>query len=274
MVSQLLKVAETRYATGKGLQQDVLQAQVELSKLLDEKILLQKKQRTLEDKMNELLNREGYTPVVPPKEMEFLNLQLDLETLQKQSLRQNPWIQVRMTDRDISAVEIELAKKNYWPDMDFKVAYGHREKDFTGRDLPDLFTATMTVNVPLWYKNRQEKKLSATQKAYESINRSLQGLRETLPHKVDALVTDILDTQENYRLFSDALLLQSEQWASSSLAAYVVGKVEFNTMINAHIRLLRLELKTVEYLFSIYQKRAELEEVLGGPMESGAVKVE
>jgi len=36
MVEEVLKVAESRYATGKGLQQDVFQAQVELSKLLDE----------------------------------------------------------------------------------------------------------------------------------------------------------------------------------------------------------------------------------------------
>ena len=41
-----------RYATGKGLQQDVLQAQVELSKLLDEKIQLDKRRRTLEDRIN------------------------------------------------------------------------------------------------------------------------------------------------------------------------------------------------------------------------------
>jgi len=45
-----------------------------------------------------------------------------------------------------------------------------------------------------------------------------------------------------------------------------VGKVEFNTMINVQIRLLRFELQADRYLFQIYQKRAELEEVLGGPL--------
>jgi hypothetical protein len=63
-------------------------------------------------------------------------------------------------------------------------------------------------------------------------------------------------------------LLQAEQWARSSLSAYVVDKVEFNTMINAHIRLLRLELQTKRYLFDVYIKRAELEEIIGGPIPS------
>ena len=67
-------------------------------------------------------------------------------------------------------------------------------------------------------------------------------------------------------MFSDALMIQAEQLARSALSAYVVNKVEFNTMINAQMRLLRFELKSKQYLFNIYQKRAELEELLGGPL--------
>jgi len=62
-------------------------------------------------------------------------------------------------------------------------------------------------------------------------------------------------------------LVQSEQWAHSSLAAYEVGKVEFNTMVSAQILLLRAELQAKRYLYSIYQKLAELEELIGGPVE-------
>jgi hypothetical protein len=81
---------------------------------------------------------------------------------------------------------------------------------------------------------------------------------------VDALATDIRDTQKNYKLFSDALLLQADQWARSSLSAYEVGELEFDTMIGAQIRLLRFELQSSNFIFKIYQRRAELEEVLGG----------
>ena len=99
--------------------------------------------------------------------------------------------------------------------------------------------------------------------------KSYRNLLETLPHRVHALATEIRDTQKNYSLYTDALLVQSEQWARSSLAAYEVGKVEFNTMINAQIRMLRVELQAKRYLYNIYQKRAELEETLGGPLRVG-----
>jgi outer membrane protein TolC len=266
MVSQLLRVAETRYASGEGLQQDVLQAQVELSKLLDERIVLKKRYRTLEDQVNELLNRESFSPVKPPKDFKYTDTRLEFEALKNQSLTYNPWLRVRQAEVDQATVGIELAKKNYWPNMDFKVAYGQRDEDLTGRDLPDFFSATVTLTIPLWQKNRQNKKLSASQKSREAAMKSYRNLLETLPHRVHALATEIRDTQESYRLYVDALLVQSEQWARSSLAAYEVGKVEFNTMINAQIRMLRVELQAKRYLYSIYQKRAELEETLGGPL--------
>jgi outer membrane protein TolC len=81
IVTQLLRVAETRYATGSGLQQDVLQAQVEMSKLLDEKISIQKRQRTLANRINELLNREQFITIEPQVGLEFINLQFDDDEL-------------------------------------------------------------------------------------------------------------------------------------------------------------------------------------------------
>ena len=266
IVSQLLGVAETRYATGRGLQQDVLQAQVELSKLLDEKITLERTRRTLEDRINELLNRESFIAVSPPMNVSYPDLQLEIERLQDKAFKENPQLRVRQAQIDIAAKDIELARKDYWPDMDVKLAYGQRDEDFMGRDLPDLVTGSVTMNIPLWQRSRQDSKLAATKKSHQAAINFYRNLVVSLPHRVDALVTEIRDTQKNYRLFSDALLLQAEQWANSSLSAYEVGKLEFNTMIGAQIRLLRFELQTSNFIFKIYQKRAELEEVLGGPL--------
>jgi len=276
MVNQLNKVAETRYASGEGLQQDVLQAQVELSKLLDEKIVLEKRRRTLRDQINELLNREQFRSIDPLIDISYPEVELDFQALKEmkeRSLAKNPWLQVRQAKVAQSEVDTKLAKKEYWPDMDFKVAYGQRDEDFTGRNLPDFFSATVTVNLPVWAKSRQNKKLAAAKKSHEAAIKSYRNLVNSLPYQVDALATEIKNTQKNYKLYVDALLVQAEQWARSSLAAYEVGKVEFNTMVNAQILLLRAELQAKRYLYTIYQKLAELEEVIGGPLDENSRKV-
>jgi outer membrane protein TolC len=267
IVNQLLQVAETRYSTGRGLQQDVLQAQVELSKLLDEKIILEKRRRTATDRINELLNRDRFMIVEPPTELELMNLGLNAEDLTSRMLQENPQLRVKQADIGIAETEVELAKKDYWPDMDFRVAYGQRDEDRTGRSLPDFVSAQVVMNLPLWQKTRQDPKFEATMKAREAAEKSHQNLLKSLPYQVDALVTDIHETQDNYKLFTEALLLQADQWARSSQSAYEVGTIEFNTMISAHIQLLRFELQADKYLFDVYQRRAELEEILGGPIK-------
>ncbi len=266
MVNQLIRVAETRYASGKGLQQDVLEAQVELSKLLDGKISLEQKRRTLQDRINELLNRETFLPVAPLKDLQIPELRLEEKVLHEQALRDNPWLRVRQAEVNQAAAETQLAQKDYWPDMDFKVAYGQRDDSPSGQNRADFLSASVMVNIPLWQKSRQDKKLAATRKNFQAKMNSYQGLIRSIPFRVDALTTDIRDTRENYRLFSDALMLQAEQWAHASMSAYAVGKVEFNTMVNAKIRVLRYELRAKRYLYNLYEKRAELEEVLGGPV--------
>ena len=265
MVNQLLKVAETRYASGEGLQNDVLQAQVEMSKLLDEKIDLDKRRQTWRDQINELLNREHFMAVTPPMDLGYPDLKLNSQALKEKSLANNPWLRVRQAKVGQSEVEVNLAKKDYWPDMDFRVAYGQRDNDPNDGNRPDFFSATVTVNVPLWAKSRQNKKLAASKKGHDAAIKSYRNLAESLPYRVDALVTEIKDTQKNYSLYADALLVQSEQWARSALAAYEVGEIEFNTMINAQIRLLHNELRAKRYVYTIYQKLAELEETIGGP---------
>ncbi|NIP24186.1 TolC family protein, partial [Candidatus Saccharibacteria bacterium] len=100
ILNQLLRVAETRYSTGRGLQQDVLQAQVELSKLLDEKITLKKKRRTLENRINELLNRDSFSPVIPAQDLSFPDLMLDVKELQNRATKFYPGLSIRQADID------------------------------------------------------------------------------------------------------------------------------------------------------------------------------
>lgn len=268
MLTQLLRVSESRYSAGQGLQQDVLQAQVELGKLLDEQITLDKNRRMLEDQINGLLNRESFIPVTPPESLKYPDTVLEEKKLQALALTMNPWLKVKLAEIDLAGKEIELARKDYWPDMDFMVAYGQRDDTPTGEDRADFLSTSVVMNIPLWQKTRQDKKLGATKLRHKAALQSYQNLVNSLPHKIAALVTDIRNLQKNYKLITEALIVQAEQWAQSSLTAYEVGKVNFNTTVNAQIRLLHFELQSENYLFSLYKKRAELEEVLGESLSS------
>lgn len=262
IVNQLLRVTETRYATGQGLQQDVLQAQVELSRLTDEKIELRKMRRTLEDRINGMMNSETFSGI-NPEESGYADVALEKEVLLEAALQRNPWLKIRQVDVDLATLEVELAEKDYWPDMEVRIAYGQREEDLTGRSLPDFFSAAVTVTLPVWQKNRQDSKLAAAKASHQAAVKAYRNVTSRLPHQLDALVTEMNDTQSNYRLYTKALLLQADHWAQAATSAYEVGKVEFNTMMNAQLKLLRFEQQALRYRKTVLQKRAEIGELSG-----------
>lgn len=267
MVQQILRSAESRYATGYGLQQNIFQAQVELSQLTDEKITLKKKNRVTQDRINELLNRKLFQSVKVPSQLKFPDLKIDinisLPTLQTVAETNNPVLKIKEIEILKEQTNIDLARKDYMPDFDIKLAYGQREDNRAGQNRDDFFTAVLTMNIPVWKNNRQDKNLSAATASRRAAEQSHQNLRASLTHQVDALVTEISDLQKSFKLYSDSLLPQAGQWARAAKDAYEVDKVEFDTMIDAQIRLLKFELQAEKYLFDIYKKRAELESVIG-----------
>jgi len=86
ILETLAKIADTRYSTGEGVQQDVLKAHVETSRMVDELIMLDQKKVALEAKLHSLLNRSEGGSMGEPEELIFRKFPLILEDLQKTAL--------------------------------------------------------------------------------------------------------------------------------------------------------------------------------------------
>ncbi len=262
LVTQVLRVAETRYATGKGLQQDILAGQVQHSELLDEGVTLASRERVVRAGIGRLINRGDSFVEDGPVALDDLGEIPHHKLLSRVALQLNPLIQARKVAIDRAKVDVQLAEKAYLPDFDLRLGYGQRE------DRPDFFSATVGITVPLWQSKRQDSQLAAAEKRLIGAQKSLLGLRQTLPHTIEQVLAEIDGARENHRLFRQALSLQATHLADASLAAYSVGKVEFNTMLSARIRLLRIELKAENYKYQVYKKVAELEELIGTNISS------
>ncbi len=262
IVTQMLRVAETRYATGEGLQQDILTGQVQHSELIDEAINLTSRQRVIRAQLGSLLNRGDLFTENGPVVIDEPGKIPAQDVLNRAALQFNPLIQQKKMAIDRAKIEVQLAEKAYLPDFDVRLTYGQRE------DLPDFLSASVAMTVPLWQSTSQDSKLAGARNRLIAAEKSLRGLNQTLPHSIDRLLAEIAGARENYTLFRDALAVQAGQLADAALAAYSVGKVEFTTMLAARIRLLRIQLQTENYKYQIYKKQAELEELVGAGLSS------
>lgn len=262
IVLQVLRVAETRYGTGEGLQQDILAGQVKHSELIDERVNLESRERVVRAQIGSLLNRSGLFEDKGPISVEEPADIPERVLLNRISIQLNPLLQARKIAIDRAKVEVQLAEKAYLPDFDLRLAYGDRE------DNPDFVSATLGLTIPLWQSTSQDSKLAAAQKRLTSAKKSLLGLRQTLPHSIERVLAQIEGAKDSYSLMGKELSVQAANLADASLAAYSVGKIEFNTMLSARIQLLRIQLKAERYKYQIYKKMAELEELIGTNLSS------
>jgi outer membrane protein, heavy metal efflux system len=271
LVKQLLQSSENRYAGGMGLQQDVLQAQVQLSRLLDEQNDLADRRRTQNRKLNALLNRPEFQPVTPLVRMPLPFMDLDFQRLQALALNRNPEIVARSLVVEQAAVGVDLSRRAFYPDFNVNFAYGFREDDRRGAERPDFFSAGINLNIPLYQNRKQAPLLEAAARNRQAADQSLRDLQLSLPHQIETVNSAVQRLQSSYKLYTGTLLLQAGQWADSAQSAYEVGKLEFNSMINAQMQVLRLQLQADTFLYRLYQKRAELEELVGAPLSAAEV---
>lgn len=272
LIRRIRRDAESEYAVGGGMQQDIFQADVELASLEDEAIQLANRRRAIENRLHELTGRERYQPIDPPTDLPEPVFTFSPEKLTPAAMAENPRLKGLEMAADRAETETRLAKKDYYPDFNIRLSYGQRDEDRTGRDLPDFFSAAVAMDIPLWHKSKQSKQLSAALQHQRSRENRLRDLRRRLPYQISTLVSEIDAARRRHRLYQDELIPQADQWARSALEAYQVGRVPFDTMIDARIRLLKYRREASRLLFTAYQKRAALEALSGGAPEAGKTK--
>lgn len=266
LVQKLMKVAGTRYTSGKGNRQDILMARMELDKREDERIRLENTYRQIEDRINGLLNREDFKPVPHPETPVFFDRIPESSGLVAQSIETNPELAVLKLDIEKNAAQKMLARKDYYPDVDMRLTYGQRDDDPMGRSRSDFVSLSAGLTIPLWKHQRQDKNLASQESLEHSARLRFLNLQSRLPHDVDRLVTDIRETIRRYSLYTNKLIPTAKDIARSAQSDYEVGKSEFGTMINAQIKALTMDLEAKNLLFLIEKKRAELDEIVGLPL--------
>ncbi|HDH52927.1 MAG TPA: TolC family protein, partial [Nitrospirae bacterium] len=127
LLKEFIKIAETKYAVGKGLQQDVLKSQVELSRMIDHLISLRQKKQTAIARLNTLLNRPVQMPFEDIGEIRQTGFNLTFEGLQQIAVENRPVLLGMRHLINRYRFAYKFAKKDFYPDFDVGIGYGQRD---------------------------------------------------------------------------------------------------------------------------------------------------
>ncbi|MDX2348568.1 MAG: TolC family protein [Nitrospirota bacterium] len=262
ILKELEKTAEVRYQVGKGIQQDVFRAQVELSREMERLTSLEQEQHTITADLNRILNRPPTMPLGKPEEPILTPLPYSLEELINLVKQQSPLVQIQSHGIEKSQSSLALAQREYYPD--FIVSLGVMQSFLSG-DQTDAF-GMLGIKVPLYYSTKQrygEKealaKLEGARKQYDSV------LQDALFRMKDNFVR-VQRAARLVKLIGGAIIPQASLALESSMAGYGVGKVDFLTMLDNVLNLQQDELdlhrQTTDHEIAV----AKIEEVIGQPL--------
>ena len=258
LLEKLARIAEERYKVGKGLQQDVLRAHVEVTRVLQRLTILRQRRRTLEARLNSLLLRPPDSPFGPLEAVEKSSFAYTLDELLEKGVANAPEIRRQEQLIEQSQVAVNLAKRDYYPD--FSVGWDYQNR---GSGMPEMFGLRFTVNLPVFYKGKQRQALSEASFTLAATREIREAAKTTLLFQVKEQYLTARASEELLILYAKGIVPQSMLALESALAAYQVGSLDFLSLITNFITVLDYEISYYEELANHQKALARIEEITG-----------
>lgn len=264
LLRQFVKIAQTKYEVGEGLQQDVLLAQLELSKLLDTEIRLTGAIDKAKAQLNALLDRPTNQAFKIP-----VQIQENLPTLQEEALlfeqAENYRAILASRRESINAAQsrLDLAKKDFFPDFKVGAFYGGRDDTLAGRERADFLSLKISMNVPIFAATKQQKAVDQRSSELMQQRYALQDQWNNVRAEISTAYSDFHQTKNLTVLFKSGIIPQARQTVASMLAGYQVNKVDFLNLVRSQITLYNYETQYWQALTQANQALAQLTAMVG-----------
>ncbi len=267
------ELSRARYASGVGLEQAIVKIQAEITKddarLLD----IAARRASLLAAINALRNRPQDTAFEAPPPRGANEVRLDGEALRQAAVANRPEITSADAEVARAGAMVDLARKEYSPDITLGLSYTSvgKRTDAPGLLNPppdngqDALALSGAINLPIWRRRLQ----AGLQEALEARSRS-EDARLSVVVSIEQTLGDLLAriplTWQRWRLFQDVLLVQADQSLRSAEAGYSAGTLAALDLLDAERVLLEVRIQASRTLADYFIALAELEGAIARPL--------
>jgi outer membrane protein TolC len=223
-------LVRARYESGAAAQSDLLRAQLERSRLRQQRTSLTAEERQALIALNRLTGRDLDAPLAIARSLGDLPDPAlpDLQRAQADAEKHSP----EMKKAEFGAVwaerNVELARKERWPDVTVNAAVMPRWGPFDS-----MWQAGVSFGIPLWSGRKQARSVAETEARARSARLGSEVVRQELHQRVAERAAALAAAIETNRLYRSGLLVQAEATVESALAQYQVGRAGFASVLEA-----------------------------------------
>lgn len=266
LLREFVEVARTKYEVGMGLQQDVLLAQLELSRLLDREIELHASRRNTAVRLNTLMDIPANAAVVLPGQASMQMPDIaDEPALYQRAGNTRPRLQGEIQRIEAARSRLSLARRDYYPDFMLGVAYGNRQDNPApaGGSRADLVSMKFSVSLPIHTGSRQSRAVQQRTQELAGTRDSLDDIWNGVRADISSATADYERARQQFLLFESGIIPQAQQTVASMLAGYQVSEVDFLNLVRSQVTLFRYELQYWKSLTDANKALARLVAAVG-----------
>jgi len=264
LLRDFVKITSTRFATGQGIQQDVLKAQVELSKMTDELIRMEAERKNMIARFNALLYRKPTDSVYVPDEIKPVKFEISYDELERIAFENNPMIIAMKNMVEKDRVMNQLARKDLIPDFEIKFSYGQRSAiDQFGMKALDMLSFSIGMNLPVFFWRKQNLKIQETAITVSQSEAKLSAMKNEISKMIQEALNEIEKNIGLMDLYKNGLIPQATQNLNIGLVGYQVGKIDFMTLVDNFMSLYNYQIQYEKVFADYHSKLAELEMITG-----------
>jgi outer membrane protein TolC len=259
--------AETRYRTGLVPQQDILQADVEIGREQERRLGLDQMRKVAIARINTLMHLPPDIPLPPsPKRVSLPTGTTAAAPLRMLALNRRPDLMALAERIRAEEARLGLAHKEFYPDFEPFFMYDR----FMGNTTQTRDLATMLgvrTNLPA-YKSRRYGAVAEAEARIAQRRAELAKLADQVNYQVQEAYEKVIQGARSVELYEKVILPATKANVDSAQAAYVNGKIPFLTLIEAQRSQIGLRDRYYETVTEFFRRRATLERVVGGPLET------
>ncbi len=261
LFSELVKMTESNYASGRVNQQDVVLAGLELSRLDDRAAKIQAQEGTYRASLAQWIGDTAWKTISSEfPELPLLPENVDLNQL----ISQHPLIRAEAAKVDASKQMKEIARQGYKPEWSLLFDYGYRSgNNPDGSERSDFATAMVSMDVPLFTGKRQDKTVASSQQKITAARYAKDDRLRQLKQLYDNNYQLWQRLGEREELYKKSLLTAAETNSKVALNAYQSGVSEFNTLMRAKITELDVRLENLRIRVDRVIAKAQILYVMG-----------
>ena len=262
-LAQLFEIAQAKYAIGQGNQADALKAQLQLSRMADDLIRLARERREIEGELNAALGRHPGATKIIPEPLELTFPAGPATAAQMQELTAQPQLLALQNRITRSQKTLDLAAKEYFPDLDLKLAYGQRDRAQDGMYRSDMIIFTVGINLPVWRSTKLAPMVAEAEamrgQALELYQAQQNEILMQIHHQSAAADQNL----ESARLYESTIVPQAKLAVESSVAAYRVNRLDYLSVLDSQMQVFNVELAYAAAIAGYNKALAELDLLTG-----------